>query len=471
MALLLRKILKVLLQQCGEHLISLYHIASPPCGFEAAQRMAMQLKDGFQAFLQHYFIQETAGSGGLASRQDRRPATALGSAGDKSIAASNLYKRKDPADLGLWRASVRCSLEHAEHCRLMCAYTTGLLSLSASLTTALPLLRTTCPRLTMQAETFMKLHSGLKDGGDVMPLLDLKNQADARVKVHDVEEQLMNLLDSAKDAGVDIDEAEALAGDIGQRRVLPSEQGMSEVLTLSCDVSANRPATSGELQENISLMQEELQKFGEQLEHFGDTIKENSRPPTGMCFNPPPRVRAQGGKEERRDSATAIEVAKRSAWYCEPPPVLPMDVPMIEVHSRIQQTPIHRCPSRPRTAQPRLFATLTAEQSPRNAAGSSSDANAGSPETSAETTEPSKEFPVDASLEIPAADPVVAVSAEVPEPEPTLSRVHPQGVHLSCEGGNEVVEVQADSNCDEPNDEEEESFDPFGLSPTTFRIA
>merc|ERR1719401_326553 len=57
------------------------------------------------------------------------------------------------------------------------------------------------------------------------------------------------------------------------------------------------------------------------------------------------------------DRAAALEVAKRSAWYHEPPPLLPVDVPLIEVHHGIRQTTIHRCPSRPRTAHPVLFSS------------------------------------------------------------------------------------------------------------------
>eukprot|EP00913_Durusdinium_trenchii_P028567 g26793.t2 len=61
-----------------------------------------------------------------------------------------------------------------------------------------------------------------------------------------------------------------------------------------------------------------------------------------------------GGTRER--------VARRSSWFHPPPPLLPEDVPVIEVQQRISQRVIKRCPSRPRTAQP---AMLVMSQAPR----------------------------------------------------------------------------------------------------------
>lgn len=60
-----------------------------------------------------------------------------------------------------------------------------------------------------------------------------------------------------------------------------------------------------------------------------------------------------------------MEVAKRSSWYVEPPPLAP-DALLLDVSSRISVTRIKHCPSRPRTAHPKLFVTkaLPANEEP-----------------------------------------------------------------------------------------------------------
>ncbi|CAJ1346381.1 unnamed protein product, partial [Effrenium voratum] len=66
--------------------------------------------------------------------------------------------------------------------------------------------------------------------------------------------------------------------------------------------------------------------------------------------------------------AAAEEVARRSSWFHAPPPVVPKEVPLIEVQHRITQRVIKRCPSRPRTAQPAMVVTAP-QARPQTSAG------------------------------------------------------------------------------------------------------
>merc|ERR1719215_1616144 len=75
-------------------------------------------------------------------------------------------------------------------------------------------------------------------------------------------------------------------------------------------------------------------------------------------FSPPARLEEPCSKhqaEDHEDNAAALEVARRSSWYREPPQVLPRDVPVIEVSTDLKIREIKRMPSRPRTSQPSML--------------------------------------------------------------------------------------------------------------------
>lgn len=375
MALLLHKILKVLITQASSNLVSIDKVAEPPCGFEVAIQTARQLRDAFQTFTDNYFISEAAAAG--ASKSDRRPATALGTQDNRTLAS--LARRKD-SDLGWWRATVRTSLEHANHCREVCSGIANLLAQCADLAGTLPALRNTAdPDLQRDAESFVALHSGLKCGASVAEVLDLKRRVEVCMRLRDVEDRVRGLVARVEDAGIAIgDGCAALDGDgDGNVRFVASAGaagGTAEVLTLpggETECYRQRPASAQEMQENIDSMREELQQFGSQLDYLGDIIAQKA--PTGHRFAPPPRGGGGSSNPRRVDNAEAaekaagLEVARRSTWYMEPPPLLPADVPMIEVRHDIIQTTIHRCPSRPRTAHPRLFVTKSTTEASRPA--------------------------------------------------------------------------------------------------------
>jgi len=407
MALLLQKILKVLIIQAVNYLVSPYQVASPPGGFECARRRADQLACGFQAFLDHYFITDLPTNKDL--KPDRRPATAPGTGSREWVTPSaGASKRKDCADLGWWKATVRCSLEQADSCRELCQRMSALMFGCACLIGSLPALRVVDPQMWHEANGFIKLHGGLKDGGDIAWLLDSKNHVAAQVKVREVEERLEDILDRVADAGVEVTEPTAYVGDT---LTVQQSGGVSrEVLTLAQGTATNQD-TNADLQENINVFKEELQRIGSQLDNLSSVIKRST--PRRHQFEPRPRGMENGvDVSDAFDHAAALEVAKRSSWYREPPPLLAEGVEFREVSSKIVQTKIYRSHSRPRTSQPRLFvSTAPASLGRPSTAPATSSKNLLSPqqrrsstpeeddkaETLAENPSPDEEFISDSS--------------------------------------------------------------------------
>jgi len=394
MAPLLHRVLKALVAQARESLPPLHEVAAPACGFRRALEVAGELRGAFQAYIDSFFIAEAAG--GLQG--DRRPATAMGSRADRSMSASAL-RRKDAADLGFWRATVRHSLEHAEHCRQFCGRAEALLRGAAGLRAALPALRAAGPQLLQAAESFVQVHSGLAPGLSTEELLDMRQRPVACARLQEVEERLRGLLADAEAAGIAVasgeeavDALEAAAAAAGPEDPLPPPRFLAaagagagaggaetaEVLTLpSGDCGdGNRPPleVAQDLQAGLDALREQFQSLGAELECLGETV--SRRPTPRMRFAPRPRTGGAPasaaaatsgcppeapGEDDAAERAVALEVARRASWWREPPPVLAPGVELLQVHQRITQTTIHRCPSRPRTAQPVLFVTRPPE--------------------------------------------------------------------------------------------------------------
>lgn len=399
MAQLLRKILKSLVSKAGCHLVGLYEVARPPGGLGAAFRTAGQLRDGFQAFIENHFIGEGASGSTSPPRgrsSERRPATAPGLCADRfssgalssarrgDTARQGSTRRSDSTDLGWWRATARVSLEHAEHCQLLCQRLAEVLERWAQLRETVPQLSTADPELHRDVEAFDELYSGVKSGGSAADLLDLKRRMQAASMLQAVEERLAALITRAEAAGVVLPEVPVALEEVEEDDEGREAAAAAEVLTLSEGPaeSACRPGSAAALiQENISSIQEDLQRFGSQLEsRVGDLLSRRS----AYNFVPPTRGGGPGAgpsaaapspwrcaeEEEAAERRAALEVARRASWYKEPPPVLPSGVPLIEVRHGITQRVIHSLPQRPHTAHP-LFATAEApkaEAGPRRPA-------------------------------------------------------------------------------------------------------
>ncbi|CAE8649311.1 unnamed protein product, partial [Polarella glacialis] len=218
---------------------------------------------------------------------------------------------------------------------------------------------------------FLELHGGVRSGMEMAQFLDLKHRMEAQAQLSEVQERIQSLLVRAGAAGVVAPPASAPlasagpASSVGEHRCLTSTGGVAEVLTLeeSEPPAAPRPASAGELQENIASIQEDLRQFSSELDDFNKLISEKASG-SRLRFAPPSRGEARpstgeaspsSAADEAAEAAAALEVAKRSSWYRAPPPALPSDVPMIEVHHSIRQRVITRSHSRPRTAQPAMF--------------------------------------------------------------------------------------------------------------------
>merc|ERR1740129_168376 len=306
--------------------------------------------------------------------------------GDRSSAqerSSSHQRRRDAKDLGWWRATVRTSLESAEHCHAVCCHIDSLLLGCRRLVGSLPSLRSLDPALLRNAEAFVELRGGAMGGGAMAAaeLLDLRRRAEVHVRLQEAEECLRPLLAQAEVLDGEGGEGGASPATASASTVpasaLPSSSGgggvgeQAEVLTLAPPLPP-RPATCGELQEDISSLREELRLFGSQLENLGGLVSRRTpgggrRPCTAgsFDFSPPIRDSGSGGgsgaddvaTDVDADAAAALEVARRSSWYKEPPPVLADDVQLIEVRSDIALRKITRCPSRPRTSHPKLLVT------------------------------------------------------------------------------------------------------------------
>lgn len=348
MTLLLHKILKVIVKNAGIHITSPLAVSSPPGGYRASLQAAEQLRDAFKAFSDHYFISD------MESKSSSRPATA-------PVPGGFGTRRKDASDLGWWRATMRTSLDQAEHGSSLCSRVATLLSRHAILCASLPGIRAADPELMREAEAFMELHSGVRSLMDTSEMLDPKHRVEAMTAVNEVEERLLLLLAKVNERRLLV--TDAAYGDEDD----VAGVGVAEILTLPhvADGEAQhilRPATSPSVQESIDSMREELRQFDSKLAGMSKMIRQNA---TQSClpFSPPARLvgveaneqSAQTNAADHQDSIAALEVAKRSSWYKEPPQVLPSDVPLIQVSSSVKMRAINRVPSRPRTSQPSML--------------------------------------------------------------------------------------------------------------------
>lgn len=360
---LLGKVLKALLAQASASLVPPYEAAAPPQGFEVALWEVQQLQEAFQAYEEHFFL-DSGASHASSPRLDRRPATAPG---PKLERASS--RRMNSGELGWWKATARTSAEHAAHCQSVCSRTLRLLELISQLSAAIPDLHATNPLLLRDVEGFLQLHSGLKEGEDAATLLDLKRRIPVLTQLSEVEERVTQLLRKVAAAGVRVPEPvkaspspSSSSFSHGAAGTVVTSSG-AEVLTLE-EPQVNPMAEAAALKESIESMKEDLQRFGSQLDSLSSLFAPRA---AGSTFSPLPRrakESAAGGDSDEgngadapdeKEYARAKEVAKRASWYKPPPPVLPSSVPVIEVQHKISQRIITRCPSRPRTAQPRLF--------------------------------------------------------------------------------------------------------------------
>lgn len=316
MARLLQKVLKAVVSRAGNELPPIFQVAAKSNRADEA----VHFRDAFQCFLDNYFVNEDAAGAAAekpaASSTPRRPAT-----GDRV--------NRQHSGLGWWRATVRHSQELADNSARLCGRLAGILTDVAGLRAALPQLQSTDAGLTHDVQGFLELYSGARSGLSSVELLDLKRCHEAAAQLSEVQERLRQLTLRCEKAGVDMCLDPEDCSD-----VLPST---AEVLTLEPSVPG--PANVPAMQESLHSLQEDLDEMGSQLENFSQLIEKAN-------FAPPSR-------SQDLDVA-AQEVARRSSWFHTPPAVVPKDVPIIEVHDRIAQRVITRCPSRPRTAQPAL---------------------------------------------------------------------------------------------------------------------
>lgn len=372
MATLLHKVLKVLIGQTGHWLVSPLHVARPRRGFAASLQVAGDLRDSFQAFIDGYFLSEAAG--GSRSSADRRPATALGLQADRTMLTSGTaLKRSTTGDLGWWKATVKTSLEHAEHCRAVCHRLAPLLEGCRCLIAARPLLQTVDAGLLRDLEGFLELHGGVRAfPGGMLGLLDLRHRAEALVTIQSTEEKLQSLLKRASRAGLDLEavadaaeDLEALDAELEALESEPEEaNGGPEVLVLDSSggaellLSSSPSAVGANLQDEADAISQQLRHFGAEIDNISAALsKRNSSANGETRFVPPSRARTAPGAEEEADYKVAADLAKRSSWYREPPSLLPNDVELIEVRQDIQWRCIDNCDRRPRTSQPVLSAT------------------------------------------------------------------------------------------------------------------
>jgi len=366
MAPLLHKVLKVLVARANSSLTPPLEVGKPSDGFEEARQSAEQLRDGFQAFIANYFISEEA-----TAANDKRPATTSGVRdGTRSARVSRNSHAKD--DLGWWRATVRTSLEQAKHGRQFSASIATLLEGCERLSLSLPALQAQNAEYHIRAQSFLELHSGVRDCGPMSELLDLKSQIKTYAKLQEVDERLRPLLEAAS---FSLEQQSNINGDHGRSTGAPYGRNVGDPVLIRCeggDVAEvlalpsdgeelrARPATSGELQQSIETLKEELETFAKQIENVGGAAARKAPVNSGYHFAPPKRGAAgsdaNAAADEDADMSAALEIARRSNWYHEPPAAIPDDVPLIEVRQNITTTrTLHDSSYRPRTSQPRLF--------------------------------------------------------------------------------------------------------------------
>lgn len=356
MAALLHKVLKVLIGQAGHGLVSPLEVAKPRRGFATSLEAAAELRDSFQNFIDGYFIKETDGGSSSSSSCGRRPATAMGSQADRTAHSFSALKRSTTGDLGWWRATVRTSLEHAEHCRAVCHRLGPLLEGCRLLAAARSTLRSADGTLLREVDSFFELHSGLREfPGGTPGLLDLKNRAEALVTIQGTEEKLQALLKRAAAAGLDLDTL-AEAADSDEYHEEGANGAPAEVLVID-HPDASPSVVGAGLQGEADAISESLRRFGSEIDSISAAISRNSSAGRTARFAPPSRIGSPPAVAEQAEFTFAAEVARRSSWYREPPSLLPSGVEIIEVRQDIQIRDIDNCDRRPRTAQPALFAT------------------------------------------------------------------------------------------------------------------
>merc|ERR1712137_449011 len=344
-------ILKQMITKADKWLTFPNEVANPPSGFDRASTVAAGLRDAFHAFSAHYFITDIAASS--APKSPRRPNTATGTRCDHTMRS----RQRDPLDLGWWRATVRCSLEQARRCEELCSHTVSILSGCKKLKRMRASLRVS-PELSHQIENFLELHSGIRGRNGELSEQTFRNSA--YMEVQSVGDQLQGLVAQVEELDLSSDDCASEE----EQTVIASTSGVAEILTLS-----STPKSPGEgakllcrdaesLQHDINDMRNELNDFGLQLERISGAVLR-----TGSSHHKTPERDGVVDKEspdsqrDKSDSVTALEVAKRSSWYHEPPPLLPESVPLLFVQHKITTTPLTRCPSRPRSSQPKLLLT------------------------------------------------------------------------------------------------------------------
>jgi len=234
-----------------------------------------------------------------------------------------------------------------------------LLARWAEIKDALPQLHEVSAPLVRDVEAFAALHSGnVKVGGRANDLMDLTRRLESSSKLQDVEAQVRDLAARIQAAGVVMRDFPSDFPDC------EDEQSAADVLVLDASEDATcsdeRPS-SATIQESLRNMQSHLDSVGSEIDGRVDGLLARMAAATQpqSLFQPPPRGRSESG--DAAELKAALEVAKRSSWYKEPPPLLTGDIEVIEVRTKIVSRTIHRCPSRPRTSQPVLEANRPEE--------------------------------------------------------------------------------------------------------------
>lgn len=286
----------------------------------------------------------------------------------------------------------------------------------------------------------------------MVQLLDPKNQLKTHMKLHDIEERLQDLVSRCG-----IDDSDAFVHTDGaQERIVEGEAGLAEVLELPSQKGSSPDSqlpgnTAPELQETLSGIQDELRSFSEELEALTARVARKTAcarsqtAPSSSSASAPLQGTAED-KEQQDEAALALEVAKRSSWYVQPPPVAP-DALLLDVSSSISVTRIKRCPSRPRTAHPKLFVTkaMPANEEPcrPHTAGAGALTQA----------------------EMPAEQPNFSAGASAMGETETVSSPRCLGLEGAAEHANQNLAEQAN------NDEASDSEGPVDTLAMSWRVA
>lgn len=387
MTLLSRRVLRTLIAQATDYLPGAYEVAAPRVGLGESFFMAGQFRDAFASFLEGCVLPlidrpdssrtHLCPSALAENAQDisggRRCSRSTGQTCSRLRNPSPLTQRSSPIGSarrrcenddvggGWWRAAVQASRDHAEHAVEVCDRVAKILQHWGGFADVLP---TMPDDLRYEAESFRELHSGVKIGASASELLDIHHRVASIAVLRSVEERLALLASKSVGSNLHLPT---------KPNSLRRECDSTEILSLD-DNPANAVLVC------TRSIQDDLVRLGEIMDRQVGLLHSRIAP------------LANGVEEDNAATSsaaeleTAMEIAKRSSWYREPPPVsqaLSSDaaedgtpICWIEVNTKVSQRVITRCPSRPRTAHPLM--TVTASL-PTSAVPPSQPRSAGAP--------------------------------------------------------------------------------------------